>query len=124
VRAGYDPCMATEPAIAFCVREHDEPALEIRVNFGVFAGRDVTPAEIDELARALRPELDEFSVIAEERHEFAGDVEASVHQVRIEVARDALRGDPETLCDTIVETAEQWAQACIADRHAEVTELS
>jgi hypothetical protein len=116
--------MATDPAIAFCVREHDEPALEIRVNFGVFAGRDVTRAEIDELARALRPQIDEFSVIAEERHEFDAAAEASVHQVRIEVARDAVRGDAETLCDGIVAVAEQWAEACIADRHAEVTELT
>jgi hypothetical protein len=116
--------MATDPAIAFCVRQHDEPALEIRVNFGVFAGRDVTPAEIDDLARQLRPEIDEFSVIAEERHEFGGVVEASVHQVRIEVARDAIRGDADELCDKIVETAGQWAEACFAARHAEVTELN
>jgi hypothetical protein len=115
--------MANDPAIAFCVRTHDEPALEIRVNFGVFAGRDVTAAEIDDLARKLRPELDEFSVIAEQRHEFGGIVEASVHQVRIEVARDAIRGDAEELCDKIVATAGQWTEACIADRHAEISEL-
>ena len=54
--------MAIEPAIAFCVRQHDEPALEVRVNFGVFAGRDVTPAEIDELARQLHHELEGLEV--------------------------------------------------------------
>ena len=32
-----------EPAIAFRVSTHDEPALEVRVNFGVFAGRYATP---------------------------------------------------------------------------------
>ena len=115
--------MDLDPAIAFCVREHDEPALEVRVNFGVFAGRDVTPAEIDELARQLHPDLDDFSVIAEERHEFSGTVEASVHQVRIEVAREAVKGDADELCGRIVETAESWAEACIAARHAEVSEL-
>src|SRR3954452_14286003 len=109
--------MATDPAIAFCVRTHDEHAREVRVNFGVFAGRDVTPAEIDELARQLRPDIDDFSVISEERHEFGGMVEASVHQVRIEVAREALQGDAQTLCDKIIETAGQWAEACIAERH-------
>jgi hypothetical protein len=116
--------MAFEPAIAFCVREHDDPALEVRVNFGVFAGRDVTRAEIDELARQLHhDDLEDFSVIAEERHEFSGTVEASVHQVRIEVAREALQGDADELCRRLVATAESWAEACIADRHAEVSEL-
>jgi hypothetical protein len=115
--------MAIEPAIAFCVRQHDEPALEVRVNFGVFAGRDVTPAEIDELARQLHHELEDFSVIAEERHEFSGVVEASVHQVRIEVARDAVHGKIDDLCDRIVAAAESWAEACIAARHADVAEL-
>ena len=114
--------MAIEPAIAFCVRQHDEPALEVRVNFGVFAGRDVTPAEIDDLARHLHHELEDFSVIAEERHEFGGSVEASVHQVRIEVERDAVRGTVDELCDRIVAAAESWAEACIADRHSDLVE--
>jgi hypothetical protein len=115
--------MAVEPAIAFCVRQHDEPALEVRVNFGVFAGRDVTAAEIDELARRLRPDIEDFSVVAEERHEFSGAVEASLHQVRIEVSREAVSGEVGDLCDRVVATADAWAQECIADRHAEVSEL-
>jgi hypothetical protein len=113
----------TEPAIAFCVREHDEPALEVRVNFGVFAGRDVTPAEIDDLAREIAPELEEFSVIAEQRHEFADSVEASLHMVRIEVSREAVSGHVDELCPRLVGIAESWAEACIAERHAEVSEL-
>ena len=36
--------------IAFATRTFEPPGLEIRVNFGVFAGREATPAEIDELA--------------------------------------------------------------------------
>src|SRR3982751_7138455 len=115
--------MAIDPAIAFCVREHDEPALEVRVNFGVFAGRDVTPAEIDDLARQLAHEVDDFSVIAEQRHEFGGAVEASLHQVRIEVERGAFSGEAEELCGRLVTAAEAWAEACFADRHAEISEL-
>ena len=38
---------------AFAVREHDPPALEVRVNFGLLAGRAATPAEIDRLADLL-----------------------------------------------------------------------
>ena len=36
--------MQEEPSIAFAVRRHEDPGLEIRVNFGVFAGRAATPA--------------------------------------------------------------------------------
>ena len=115
--------MMVEPAIAFSVRQHEEPAVEVRVNFGVFAGRDVTPAEIDELARLLAERVDEFSVVAEQRHEFGHAVEASLHQVRIEVARDAVSGDETELAERLVETADRWAQACIAERHAEIAEL-
>lgn len=112
-----------DPAIAFSVREHDDPALEIRVNFGVFAGRQATPAEIDNLARDLRDEVSLFSVVAEERHEFDGDVEASLHQVVIEVDRTHAGDDPDVLCERIVELADEWASACIADRHTGLADL-
>jgi hypothetical protein len=112
-----------EPAIAFCVREHEEPALEVRVNFGVFAGRDVTPAEIDDLAHSLREALPTFSIVAEERHEFGGDVEASLHQVVIEVEREHAGADPGALCDRIVDLADEWAAACIAARHSDLADL-
>ena len=36
---------------------HNEGSPELRINFGVFAGRSATPAEIDALARVLLPEL-------------------------------------------------------------------
>ena len=115
--------MMVEPAIAFRVRQHEEPAVEVRVNFGVFAGRDVTPAEIDELAHLLAERVDEFSIVAEQRHEFGHAVEASLHQVRVEVARDAVSSDETDLAQRLVETAEAWAQACIAERHAEIAEI-
>ena len=115
-----------EPELAFVTRTHDVPGLEIRVNFGVFAGRDATPAELDELAHALVPELDDVSVVSEQRHEVGEEVEASLHQVRVEVADDRLPADPEQreeLCDRLLEVVTAWAEACIADRHAEVSEL-
>ena len=114
-----------EPELAFVTRSHDVPGLEIRVNFGVFAGRDATPAELDELAHLLVPELDDVSVVAEQRHEVGEEVEASLHQVRVEVADDHLPADVEEredLCQRLLETVEGWARACIADRHAEVAE--
>ena len=114
-----------EPELAFVARVQDVPGLEIRVNFGVFAGRDATPAELDELAHLLVPELDDVSVVAEQRHEVGEDVEASLHQVRVEVGEDHLPADGdqrEELCDRLLEAVEGWARACIADRHAEVAE--
>jgi hypothetical protein len=112
-----------DPAIAFCVREHEDPALEVRVNFGVFAGRSVTNAEIDDLARELRDELPSFSIVAEERHEFGGDVEASLHQVVIEVAREHAGDDLAALCDRLVELADGWTNACIATRNSDLADL-
>jgi hypothetical protein len=112
--------------MAFAVHRHDPPALEVRVNFGLFAGRDATPAEIDRLAAWLLDEVGEVSIISEERHEIDANVEASVHQVRIELAPDRIPGEgPERdeLERRIVERAEHWAHLCVAERHVDVPEL-
>ena len=53
--------------MAFTVDRQDAPALEVRVNFGVFAGRAATAAEIDRLAEWLLDEVGSVSIIAEER---------------------------------------------------------
>ena len=97
----------------------DEPRMvfssgdrEIRVNFGVITGREVTAAEVEALARELHGRLGAFSIVSEQRYEFAGDVEATVHQVKIEVEDPIdveLRG-------RLVEIAERWADDCAAER--------
>jgi hypothetical protein len=113
-----------DPTMAFAVQGHDPPAIEVRVNFGVFAGRAATPAEIDRLAEWLLDEIGDVSIVSEERHEIDAQVEASVHQVRIEVADEDLpAGTPrEEIERRILERAEHWARRCIAERHAEFTE--
>jgi hypothetical protein len=114
------------PKIAFAT-EVEQPALEIRVNFGLFAGREATAAELDELAHALLPEIGEVSIVAEQRHEVSEDTEVAVHLVRIDVAKENLPADADALRALearLVEAAGRWAEACIADRHAEVSELS
>ncbi len=116
--------MQTEPKIAFAAEISDPPGLEIRINFGIFAGRDATAAEVDELAQAVVPEVGEVSIVAEQRHEVGEDVEASLHQVRIEVGEDQLPpAGPErdVLTGRLLERAERWAEACIAERHAEIS---
>lgn len=120
------PAMATEPAIAFCTRDPDSPGLEVRINFGVFAGRDATPAEIDDLGKELLPIVGEVAVVAEQRRELTEDVEVALHQVKVEIASDQLPEDElelGELCGRLVERAEQWARACFDDRHADISEM-
>jgi hypothetical protein len=103
-----------EPLMAFAFDES-----EIRVNFGVFAGREVTTAEIEELARELHDRIERFTIVAEHRFEFGNDVEASVHLVRVcpdVPIDDELRG-------RLLEICERWAESCVAERHVEIAEL-
>jgi hypothetical protein len=115
-----------EPPIAFVNHVYEPPGLELRVNFGVFAGREATPAEIDELAAHLLAATPEISIISEQRHEISRDVEASLHQVRIELSTDYLPDDYgalDSLERQLLDEVEKWAKACVAERHAEVTEF-
>jgi hypothetical protein len=106
------------------VHRHEPPAIEVRVNFGVFAGRDATAAEIDRLAQWLLDEVGEVSIISEERHEIDAHVEASVHQVRIEISDGVPEGDVEreALERRILERAQYWVRQCVTERHAEITD--
>src|SRR5438046_10555803 len=112
-----DDLFLSQPASSRFVREHAEPGIEVRVNFGVFAGRHATPAEIDEFAMALRGFVPSFSIVSEERHEFEDAVEASVHQVVVELPREVVGEEPEILAEKIVLAANGWALVCIASRH-------
>lgn len=87
---------------------------DIRINFGMFAGREATRAEIDELAGALLDEVDAITIVAEQRTIADREMEASVHQIRVELDED----DPQRP----LLIAAQWAEACVAERHAEITE--
>lgn len=94
--------------LVFRADNRPEPALVVRVNFGVFAGRNATQAEIDDLARHLAQELDQFAIVAEERHEFGGSREASLRQVAIEIP---VGGG--ALEQRVLEIADAWARAAI-----------
>lgn len=110
-----------EPRLAFVVPKQEPPSLELRVNFGVFAGRQATPAEIEELGRFLLDEVPAVTIVAEERHEVDATLETSVHMVRIEIGGTLLPTndlDRRRLEHTLVERAEHWARSCIAHRHA------
>jgi len=110
--------------IAFAVHRHDPPGLEVRVNFGVYASRGATPAEIDKLAEWLLGEIGDVTIVAEDRHEIGSHTEASVHQVRIEVTDmpDEL-ADRRALEEKLVERAEHWARLCATERNLEATDV-
>src|SRR5690348_13004011 len=112
-----------DPPIAFATHVHDEPAVEVRVNFGMLAGREATPAEIDDLAAVLLEAAPQVSIISEQRHEISQDVEASLHQVRIELEHGVVEHDPaalDSLERALVAAAEAWAIDCAASRRLDV----
>jgi hypothetical protein len=116
---------ASEPLLTFLAPPEETPAIEIRVNFGVFAGRAATPAELDQLAEWLLGEVPEVTIIAEERHEVDANGEASVHQVHITLAEDSIPGDQqerEMLARRVLERVDHWARLCVAERHAEIAD--
>jgi hypothetical protein len=112
--------VVNDSVLAFVVEPVQNPGLEIRVNFGVFSGRQATPAEIDKLAAHLLGLLETVTIVAEERHEIGTGAEASVHQVRIELEDDRLPPDPverHRFEGRLLAQVESWARNCIEDRH-------
>ena len=117
--------MQVENVIAFAT-EQDPAGLEIRVNFGVFAGRDATSAELEELGKLLVPEAGEVSIVGEQRHEISEDAEVVLHQVRVSVSRENVPDAPEErkeFCERLVTLAEIWARQCINERSSEISDL-
>jgi hypothetical protein len=115
-----------EGLLAFPVLSPEGPGLEIRVNFGMFAGREATAAEMQELGTALLTAIDNADLSAETHFEIGPDTEADVHQVRIGVPAESLPADDflvGELAGRLIEIAERWARDCFAARHAEVSEL-
>lgn len=115
-----------EPQLAFYRRQPEPPGLEVRVNFGIFAGRAATAAEIDDLAQALLPKVGEVSIVAEERHLVGAGAGAALHQVRIEVDPSYIppdEHDADVLAGRIIEAADSWARGCALERQTETSEL-
>ena len=113
---------SAESVLAFAIHNRVAPAIEIRVNFGIFAGRAVTSVEIDRLAQWLLDEIEAVTILSEERHEIGKAAEASTHQVRIEVAEDCVPADAgarDRLEQRLLERVDHWARTCIAERHGE-----
>jgi hypothetical protein len=108
-----------EPLLVFAPEAAALPALELCVNFGLFAGREVTPAEIDDLARELLTKVARVSIVSERRYEIGADAEGAVHQLRVQIGPRALGSEPDLveLRGRLLEVTERWATTCIATRN-------
>jgi hypothetical protein len=94
------------------VGEGEESAdLELVVNFGIFSGREATPAEVERLARSLLAEIESVGVVCEQRYEFDRNAEATVYRIRIEIPRGS-----ESRAAGLRELVEAWATDCIDER--------
>jgi hypothetical protein len=107
-----------KPTLAFIPdRRAQRPALDVRVNFGIFTGRAPTPAEIDRLAEWLLDIVEAVTIVSEERHEIGGGAEAAVHQVRVELASAAVVPYPaeerRELEDRLLARCDYWVRECI-----------
>ena len=92
-----------EPQLVFSVDDH------VVVNFGVFAGRDVTQAEIERRGDTLLGEFPSFEIVSENRMGFTAEHRAALHRVRIELQDGAAPG-------AVMSLVEDWAQDCLAER--------
>src|SRR5277367_4130500 len=99
------------PSLAFIPETNGGRPIEIVVNFGIFAGRAASPAEIDRLGEWLLDTTDAVTIVCEERHEIGGNAGATVLQVRIELMGERVPTDPlerTTLEDRLLERASYW----------------
>lgn len=101
----------SQPTLVFVGAAEEEADVELIVNFGVFSGRQATPAEVERLAQTLLEELESVEIICEQRYEFDREVEATVYRVRVEVPPGDARRTPE-----LREMIQDWAHECIGER--------
>ncbi len=91
-------------------------ALSFRVNFGVFAGRDVSRLEIKRLSAVLLPLVDNIAITTEHRSEFGHGTSVDLHQVRVEVDHNVLppaEADIEALRRELAARLETWLRECL-----------
>ncbi len=105
--------MSVEPEAVITLETRPDVALSFAVNFGVFAGRDVSSMELERLARVLLRLVERVSITAEDRHEFSKQSAVRLHQVRIEIDQAALpETDSKALRKRIETELADWLQAC------------
>jgi hypothetical protein len=99
----------TEPTLVFSDDGADGAA--VVCNFGVYAGREATPAEIERLGEALLARAEAVEVVCEHRYEFDRERRGTVYQVRVAVPAGSAAGVP-----ALAEAVEEWARECMDER--------
>jgi hypothetical protein len=101
----------SQPTLVFVDEAEGDGELELVVNFGIFSGREATPAEIERLAHELLEELESVEIICEQRYEFDREVEARIYRIRVEPppGNAGRVGELRSVVDA-------WAQDCIGER--------
>jgi hypothetical protein len=113
-----EPMLVFAPAV-------EARGIELRGNFGLFTGREVTPAEIDQLAQQLFPEIDRVTIVSEQRYEIGRGAEGTVHQIRVTIEPEQLPDSDDELVKLrgrLLELTEQWTRTCYTDRHAQISD--
>lgn len=108
--------MVAEPEAVITWGTRPPAALEFSVNFGIFAGREVSRREVERLGEVLLPMLDGVSISSEHRYELGDHSTVALHQVRIEVGPEALpseESDIERLRSRIAEEIGSWLESCL-----------
>jgi hypothetical protein len=100
----------SQPELVFQWPSPDGMA-ELVVNFGVYSGRQATPAEVERLARRLLEDVAAVEIVCEQRYEFTLDAEATVFRVRVIVPGASHRAGE------LHETVTAWAEDCIEERY-------
>jgi len=98
-----------EAELAFPAEIDGRPG--IVVNFGVYAGREATPAEVDRLGDELLGRVSSVEIVCERRESFGPDRRAELYQVRVE-----LPGHDAGEASALLPAVESWAQDCISER--------
>jgi hypothetical protein len=104
----------SQPALVFVTGAEGERDLELVVNFGIYSGREATPAEVERLAHGLLEELESIEIICEQRYEFDREVEATVYRIRV----GAPPGNAGRLGE-LRKLVDAWAQDCIGERRVQ-----
>lgn len=100
----------TQPELVFVTAGQDGVA-ELIVNFGVYAGRQATPAEVERLARQLLADVAAVEIVCEQRYEFTAEAEATVSRIRVTVPGAGHRAGE------LRDTVSAWAEDCIQERY-------
>jgi hypothetical protein len=93
-------------------------AMTFQVNFGVFAGRDVSRLELERLGTVLLGLVEGAAIISEHRLEFAAHSSIELHQVRVEIDHDVLPPDEpdiEALRVRLTGMLEEWLHSCLTE---------